>query len=267
MGFPSSETATMPASFIPAISEIASPLLSIEAAPIGHTRTLPVAFARSRMNRVTDALSFTGFVFGMQHTAVKPPFAAARVPVSMVSEDSCPGSRRSSDLSINPGATISPFTSNISAPVPVPIFPASATSLIFSPSSNTSRAASVLLAGSTRRPFLISSIRGFLWFRFERRVRPAFRCPCNHQVQDGHTHGHAVGHLLEHARLRPIGHVRRNLDPPVNRSRMQHNRVSMCAPQPLCIQLIEQDVIVRGKRGIVQPLGLHAQHNNDVRIL
>ena len=94
IGFPSSETATIPASFIAPISAIASPLLPTDAAPIGQTRTFPPAFARSRMNRVTEALSFTGFVFGMQQTAVKPPRAAARVPVSMVSEDSCPGSRK-----------------------------------------------------------------------------------------------------------------------------------------------------------------------------
>ena len=46
------------------------------------------------MNRVTLALSFTGFVFGMQQTAVNPPRAAERVPVAIVSEFSCPGSRR-----------------------------------------------------------------------------------------------------------------------------------------------------------------------------
>ena len=32
------------------------------------------------MNRVTLALSFTGFVFGMQATAVKPPATAAAAP-------------------------------------------------------------------------------------------------------------------------------------------------------------------------------------------
>ena len=84
----------MPACFMAAISAMASPLLPTLAAPMGQTRTLAVALARSRMKRVTLALSFTGFVFGMQQTAVKPPRAAARVPVSIVSEDSWPGSRR-----------------------------------------------------------------------------------------------------------------------------------------------------------------------------
>src|SRR5215472_5233789 len=267
IGFPSSETATMPASFIPAISEIASPLLPTDAAPIGHTRTLPVALARSRMNRVTDALSFMGFVLGMQQTAVKPPRAAACVPVSIVSDDSCPGSRKWACRSINPGATIKPFASNISAPAPAPILPAAATSWIFSPSSKRSIAASVLLAGSMTRPFLISSIRGFLWFRFQRRVRPAFRRARNHQVENGHAHSHAIRYLFEHARLRAISDIRRNLDPAVNRARVQHNRIAVRTSQPLRIQLIQQNVVVRRKRRIVQPLGLHAQHKNDVRVL
>jgi len=49
-----------PAAFIAEISASASPLLPIEAAPIGQTRTLATAAARSTMLRVTDALSFTG---------------------------------------------------------------------------------------------------------------------------------------------------------------------------------------------------------------
>src|SRR6266404_5109249 len=96
MGRPSSETATIPACFIAAISESASPLLPMDAAPIGHTRTLETAAARSRIERVTDTLSFTGRVLGIGHTAVNPPRAAARVPVSIVSEDSPPRSSRMS---------------------------------------------------------------------------------------------------------------------------------------------------------------------------
>src|SRR5438067_12339911 len=43
---------------LPIFSAIASPLLPTEAAPMGHTRTVPVASARSRTNLVTAALSF-----------------------------------------------------------------------------------------------------------------------------------------------------------------------------------------------------------------
>src|SRR5262249_12609307 len=133
------------------------------------------------------------------------------------------------------GATIKPFASNTSALAGAPILPVGATSLIFSPSSRTSSAASVLLAGSTTRPFLISSIRRFLWFCFERRMRAAFRRACNHEVEDGHTHGHAVGHLFENARLRAIGHVRCNLNPSVNRPWMEHNCVAVRTLQALRI--------------------------------
>ena len=74
------------------------------------------AAARSTIPRVTEALSFTGCVLGMQQTAVKPPRAAERVPVSIVSDISWPGSRRWQWRSMKPGATISPLASKISAP-------------------------------------------------------------------------------------------------------------------------------------------------------
>ena len=54
----------------------------------------PKIVDRDRLLRVTDALSFTGVVLGIQQTAVNPPRAAARVPVSIVSDISPPGSRR-----------------------------------------------------------------------------------------------------------------------------------------------------------------------------
>ena len=52
---------------------------------------------------MTPALSFTGLVFGMHATAVKPPATAAAVPVATVSLCSCPGSRRCTCMSISPG--------------------------------------------------------------------------------------------------------------------------------------------------------------------
>ena len=61
------------------------------------------------------ALSFTGLVFGMQQMDVKPPAAAAREPLSMVSACSKPGSRRCTCISMKPGATIMPVASNTSA--------------------------------------------------------------------------------------------------------------------------------------------------------
>ncbi len=87
IGLPSSLTATIPAAFIAAISASASPLLPIDAAPIGQTRTAGGSGGSfPTIPRVTEALSLTGCVLGMQHTAVNPPRAAARVPVSIVSD-------------------------------------------------------------------------------------------------------------------------------------------------------------------------------------
>ncbi len=60
-------------------------------------------------------LSVTGSVFGMAHTAEKPPAAAAIAPVATVSRSSCPGSRRCTWRSISPGATTFAAASTTSA--------------------------------------------------------------------------------------------------------------------------------------------------------
>ena len=62
------------------------------------------------------AVSFTGSVLGMAQTAVKPPAAAARVPVAIVSLSSRPGSRRWVWMSMKPGQTTRPFSSRTWAP-------------------------------------------------------------------------------------------------------------------------------------------------------
>src|SRR5690242_10244401 len=201
---------------------MASPWLPTLAAPMGHTCV--AAFrALSAMNRVIEALSCTGFVFGMQQTAVNPPRAAASVPVAIVSEDSWPGSRKCACRSMNPGATISPLASSTSVPLAGEIFPGAPTDLIFSPSIRMSLAASAPENGSTTRPFLIRSIRGFLRLFLERRMRAALCRSGHQQVQNRHPHRYAVGHLLEHAGLRAVGNFRCNLDSAVHRAGMQHN--------------------------------------------
>src|SRR6266571_3160366 len=141
---------------------------------------------------------------------------------------------------MKPGATISPVASKTSTSCGAPIFPAGATSLIFSPSSRTSSGASVSLAGSITRPFLIRSIGGFLGFHFQRRMRAAFRSAADQQIKNGHAHRNPVGYLLQHARLRSIRDVRCNLDSAIDRSRMQYNGVRVGTPQPLRIELVEQ---------------------------
>ena len=69
------------------------------------------------MKRVTALLSFTGRVLGMAATAVKPPAAAAWVPVRMVSLYSSPGSRRWTCMSMRPGVTTRLLGVNHPAPL------------------------------------------------------------------------------------------------------------------------------------------------------
>src|ERR1700747_2873492 len=72
-----------------------------------------------------------------------------------------------------------------------------------SPSIQMLSLASVPLLGSRTRPFLMSSMGGSFGIL-------GFRSRCEHKEEDGHTHGQAVGHLIENARLRPIRHSRIN---------------------------------------------------------
>src|SRR6266571_3664404 len=252
----------MPACFIPAISAIASPLLSTEAAPMGHTRTLAPAFARSRMKRVTEALSFTGFVLGMQQTAVNPPRAAARVPVSIVSEDSCPGSRKWQCRSIKPGAMIRPEASNTSAPWAREIFPGGATSAMRSPSSRMSPGPSVFDWGSTTRPFLMRSMGRVLFL--SGRVFAIFPAAADEQEKQRHAHRQAVGHLLEDAGLRAVGDFRSKLDAAVHGAGMQHQCAGFGQFQARRRDLVKKNVIVEGERRFVEPFLLDAQQMHDV---
>ncbi len=105
---PSSEKAAAPASARAAMSLSSWPRRPVVSAAIGKTLTTAVSAARARMARVISGRSLTGVVLGMAKTEVKPPAAAARVPVRMVSLCSCPGSRRWTWMSMKPGATTRP---------------------------------------------------------------------------------------------------------------------------------------------------------------
>src|SRR5216684_541049 len=269
MGFPSSETATMPASRMAAISEMSSPLLPMLAAPMGQTRTWPWTLARSTMKRVMEALSFTGRVLGIQQTAVNPPRAAALVPVSMVSEFSWPGSRRWTCMSMKPGATTRPAASNTSAPFVREIFPGAAISAMVSPSRRMSRTASVLDAGSRTRPFLIRSMRRFLGFgvgfHFKSGMR-AFGGADHQQVKNGHAGGDAVGDLFENGGLRAVGNLGSDFHAAVNRPRMKNQRIGLGEFHALSVELIKQDVIALRKRRFIEAFGLHAKDDDNVGV-
>ncbi|MEQ1834037.1 MAG: hypothetical protein ABL977_13355 [Candidatus Eisenbacteria bacterium] len=84
-GWPSSENATAPARASASSGANCSPFCPMVTAAIGSTVQCPAASARRRTHSTHAAVSTTGSVFGMQAMLVKPPAAAERVPVSMVS--------------------------------------------------------------------------------------------------------------------------------------------------------------------------------------
>ena len=117
--------------------------------PIGKTRTTPSLAPFANTNWTSDALSTGGTVLGITHRVVKPPRAAAKVPVAIVSLCSKPGSLKWQWTSTIPGETIRPFASIVVAPPSAPICPTDATtpSLI-----RRSPTISLPLAGSMIRP-------------------------------------------------------------------------------------------------------------------
>ncbi len=153
---PSSLTAAAPASFIPAISVISTPSWPNVIAPTGSIWT-GASFALSSKSITIAGESITGFVFGIGHIVVTPPFAAACAPVMTVSLYSKPGSLKCTCKSTKPGIIYLPEASITSAPAAEALL-----SLIFSetsrtlpPDINISILLSILLAGSVRCPFLI----------------------------------------------------------------------------------------------------------------
>src|SRR5882672_11920740 len=133
---------------------------------------------------------------------------------------------------MNPGATINPAASNISTFCGAAIVPAGLTSRMVSPSRSTSMAASVLDAGSRTRPFLTRSMRRVLLiggapiFRgrgFRQRMSAILGRAGGEQEKQRHANRNAIGHLLEHARLRPVCNFRRDLDPAIHRPWVQND--------------------------------------------
>src|SRR5260370_13371620 len=221
------------------------------------------------LTRVIEAFALTGRVMGMQKTEVNPRGAAALVPVSMVSEFSCPGSRRWTCMSIKPGVTTRPVASNTSAPLAREIFPGAAISDMVSPSRRTSRTASVLDVGSRTRPFLIRSMRRFLGFgvgfHFKSRMR-AFRGADHQQVENGHTSGDTVGDLLENGGLRAVSNFGSNFHAAVDRPGMKNQGFGLGEFHALGVELIKQDVIALRKRRFVQAVGLQAKDDEQVGV-
>ncbi len=103
--------ATTPAFFKPPMGANSSPAMPLVIAPLTKTFTAPSRSARSWMSATVPAESIAGDVLGMQTTEVKPPRAAAAVPVAIFSLAVWPGSRKWTCRSIRPGETIFPLAS------------------------------------------------------------------------------------------------------------------------------------------------------------
>src|SRR6266851_3013639 len=174
---------------------------------------------------------------------------------------------------MKPGATINPVASNTSAPGAAWTLPGCATSTIFSPSIRMSRGASVSVAGSITRPFLTSSMRRVLFIcraatllgrRFRHRMSAILVRAGDEQEKQRHSNRNAVGHLLEHAGLRPVRNFWRDLDPAIHRPRVQYDCTGLRAAQSRSIQLVPQHVILGRDRRFMLPFRLHAKHENHV---
>ncbi len=113
--WPSSVSATTPALASEPMGASSSPARPLVIAPVGKTLTHDSRAAFSWIHETTLGLSTGGLVFGMQTTDVKPPAAAARVPLAMVSFADWPGSRRCTWMSMRPGATTRPAASMVSS--------------------------------------------------------------------------------------------------------------------------------------------------------
>ncbi len=113
---PSSVNSETPRAAISAIGANRSPARSTVIAPevcTAHGADRP----SSSTSRTTSAESIVGVVLGMANTAVNPPRAAARPPLSIVSASSLPGWRRCVCRSTSPGETTQSPQSNVMSAV------------------------------------------------------------------------------------------------------------------------------------------------------
>src|SRR6266404_2555256 len=150
IGMPSSENATAPAARSAAKSVSSSPARPFVTAAIGSTCANPTSAARARIQRVTSTVSFTGSVFAIAATVVKPPAIAAATPDAIVSLCSPPGSRRCTCMSMSPGITQRPAASRTARAFgPAP---GAATPITFPSSISTSPTTSRDRTGSSTRP-------------------------------------------------------------------------------------------------------------------
>src|SRR5712692_272675 len=261
-----------PASAISPMSVSASPASSLVIAPAGSTSHSPALSARFRTSMTTAALSATGSVFGIAHTAVYPPAAAARDPVSTVSLCSYPGSRRWACRSTRPGAITRPSPSRTSA---LPGSSPGPTAWTCSSSIRTSVTASCPPAGSTRRtprnsvrsgtaglPSRVGAIgsRAVL-------VGGSGAVAAEHQVQKRHPDCDPVRDLIGDDRPGKVGHVGGDLDATVHRAGVHdHGRLGHRV-RASARQAEQARVLTHAREELLAlALPLHPQHVTDVQL-
>src|SRR5271169_3972991 len=204
---------------------------------------------RLTRNATDGASSSTGSVFAIAQTVVKPPAAAARVPVAMVSLYSKPGSRRCAWRSTKPGATTRPAASTTSAPF------AAILSSTFATTPSRRRTSSVwsrLRDGSTTRPPL-------------RSTASLIAARSDQEIEDGHAHRDAVLDLVEDDRVRPVRDGGVDLDAAVHRARVHHDRVLFREALPFgCQAELLEVLLVRREAEAASALLLDPQNHHDV---
>src|SRR6185436_20179504 len=206
------------------------------------------------MCSVIDRLSLTGTVLAMQATAVKPPAAAAWVPVRTVSLYSCPGSRRWTWMSIKPGVPTRPAASIVSAPLGFWILP----------SIRATAPSSISRSYDPSRPWLGSTIRP-PWISRLDMSGLLGRRDAGEQIEDRQPHRHPMRDLLEDHRVGAVRHVARDLDAAVHRARMHDDGVVLGQPEALAGEAEQPEVLLdRRERHPPLPFELDAQHHHHV---
>src|SRR5438552_13962436 len=218
--------------------------------PDGKTAHAACSAAASTAE-TTLASSSGGSVFGMATTAVNPPRAAARAPVSTVSACSIPGSRKCTCKSTNPGAMTQPPASTTCARGPASTD--SATSAITPLRTSTSPTRSPVM--STTRPPLMTRSRG----------------NGSPRSEDGVEHGHAdrdaVRHLLTDRGRGCFRDLGGNLDAAVHGPGMHDQRVGSQPPGAFDGEAPSGRVFAQAReQRFGEPLLLDAQQVDDIEV-
>src|SRR4051794_4569864 len=249
------ESAMVPSS---AISLPARPTVT---APTGKTSQWPCCWPSRQTCSTTPAVSATGSVLAIAWTAVKPPTAAAWVPVSTVSASSRPGSRRWVCRSTRPGSSTQPVASSSSSPVrSVPI-------AVMTPSSRTTSTGS---PSPYRVTFLTTQLTAPPPCKDRRSLRslgaPDHRLGTpEQQVEDGHPDADAVGDLVLDGGAQAVGDLARDLHAADHRAGVHDDGVVLERPDAVDVEAVSAGVLARtGEVRRAHPLALDAQHHDDV---